>query len=395
MIHLYPIILMQYYQWGGYMLIFYTAGESHGRGVFSFLDGLPAGLKVDRDLIDADLARRQKGYGRGGRMAIEKDVVDVLSGIRGGITLGSPVLMAVWNRDFENWKEYMDPWDIAGGRELHTPRPGHADLSGAARFRHLDLRNVLERSSARETAGRVAAGGLLRSLLGSLGITAHSWVRRIGDAVYEGDFDRAQTDQSSVFCPDPQTTISMENSIDEMQALGDTIGGEFKVVIEGVPAGIGSYTQWDQRLDTIISSHLMSIPGIKAVQIGRGIDCARLPGSLLHDEITASRPVRRKSNNAGGMEGGVSNGEPIEVACTMKPIPTLKKGLETIDIRDGSAARARYERSDYCAVPAASVVGEAMMIIALSKAILMSFASPNMEALGKAFALQRTYWESL
>ena len=377
------------------MLIFHTAGESHGRGVFAFLDGLPAGLTADKDLINADLARRQKGYGRGGRMTIEKDEVDVLSGIRGGITLGSPVLMAVWNRDFENWKKHMDPWDIDGGRELHTPRPGHADLAGAARFRHHDLRNVLERSSARETAGRVAAGGLLRSLLKSLGISAHSWVRRIGDAVYDGGFYRGNSDQSSVFCPDPQTTISMEGIIDEMKAAGDTIGGEFKVVIEGLPAGIGSYTQWDQRLDTLISSHLISIPGIKAVQIGRGVDCAWLPGSQVHDEITASRPVIRKSNNAGGMEGGVSNGEPIEVTCTMKPIPTLKKGLETIDIRDGSAARAQYERSDCCAVPAASVVGEAMMIIAVSKAILMSFASPTMDALKHAFAVQRTYWESL
>ena len=340
-------------------------------------------------------ARRQKGHGRGGRMAIEMDEVDVLSGIRGGITLGSPVLMAVWNRDFENWKEYMDTWDIVPGRELHTPRPGHADLAGAARFRHSDLRNVLERASARETAGRVAAGGLLRSLLDSLGISAYSWVKRIGDAVYEGGFDRGLRDLSRVFCPDPQTTLSMETIINEKKALGDTIGGEFKVVIEGLPAGIGSYTQWDQRLDTLIASHLMSIPGIKAVGIGRGIDCAMLPGSLLHDEITASRPVSRKSNNAGGMEGGVSNGEPIEVTCTMKPIPTLTKGLETIDIRDGSPARAQYERSDCCAVPAASVVGEAMMFIAVSKAILMGFASPNMDALKQAFSAQRTYWESL
>jgi len=377
------------------MLIFYTAGESHGRGVFTFLDGLPAGLKVNRDLIDADLARRQKGYGRGGRMAIEKDKVDVLSGIRGGFTLGSPVLMAVWNRDFENWKDTMDPWDIAPGRELFTPRPGHADLAGAARFHHHDLRNVLERSSARETAGRVAAGGLLRSLLQQLGISAHSWVIRIGDASYEGGFDREQRDLSSVFCPDPHTTVSMERVIDVVKDSGDTIGGEFKVVIEGLPAGIGSYTQWDQRLDTQISSHLMSIPGIKAVQIGKGIDCGRMPGSLVHDEIITSRPVARNSNNAGGMEGGVSNGEPIEVTCTMKPIPTLKKGLETIDIRDGSKARAQYERSDHCAVPAASVVGEAMIIIAVSKAVLSSFTSPTMEGLEMAFASQRAYWESL
>lgn len=377
------------------MLNFYTAGESHGRGVFCFLDGLPAGLEVDRDLIDSDLARRQKGYGRGGRMLIEKDRVDALSGIRGGITLGSPVLLAVWNRDFESWKQYMDPWTIVPGRELYTPRPGHADLSGSARFRHTDLRNVLERSSARETAGRVAAGGLLRSLLNRLGIRAYSWVTRIGDAAFTGSFNLQERDSSSVFCPDPLSTASMEEVIDEARNTGDTVGGEFKIVVEGLPAGIGSYTQWDQRLDTVIASHLMSIQGIKAVQIGLGTDCAKLPGSRVHDEIVASGPVRRKTNNAGGMEGGVSNGENIEVTCTMKPIPTLERGLGSIDIRDGSAARARYERSDYCAVPAASVVGEAMMIIAVSKAILACFPSTCMNILVQAFASQRSYWESL
>jgi chorismate synthase len=377
------------------MLIFYTAGESHGRGVFTFVDGLPAGLKVAKDLINTDLERRQKGYGRGSRMSIEKDQVDILSGIRGGFTLGSPVLMAVWNRDFNNWQDYMDPWKIIEGKELYTPRPGHADLPGAARFRHKDLRNVLERSSARETAGRVAAGGLLRSFLKTLGVEAFSWVRRIGDAAFDGEFDTQLRDSSSVFCPDPDTTIDMEKIIDEIKENGDTIGGEFRVVLTGLPAGIGSYTQWDQRLDTLVSSHLMSIPGIKAVQIGKGIDCARLPGSQIHDEIEPSVPKSRKSNNAGGMEGGVSNSEPIEVTCTMKPIPTLKKGLGSIDIRNGSAVKAQYERSDYCAVPAASVVGEAMVIIAVSTAIINSFPSPNMDALAEAFDAQKAYWESL
>jgi len=377
------------------MLIFYSAGESHGRGTFSFLDGLPSGLTVSRELIDADLSRRQKGYGRGGRMAIEKDRVDVLSGIRGGKTIGSPVLMAVWNRDFENWKEYMDPWDIIPGKELYTPRPGHADLAGAARFGHTDLRNVLERSSARETAARVAAGGLLRSLLKSLNIEAVSWVKRIGDVSFEGGFDPEKRDSSSVFCPDQDASDAMEKEIDAVKESGDTIGGEFRITITGIPAGIGSYTQWDQRLDTIISAHLMSIPGIKAVQIGMGIDCARLPGSMIHDEIIPSKPKKRATNNAGGIEGGVSNGESIEVTCTMKPIPTLQKGLASIDIRTGSALMAQYERSDYCAVPAACVVGEAMMIIAISKAILMSFPLPTMEALDKAFSVQRSYWESL
>ncbi len=377
------------------MLTFYTAGESHGKGVFSFLDGIPAGLRVNRDMIDADLARRQKGYGRGGRMAIEKDRVDVLSGIRGGVALGSPIMLAVWNRDFENWKEYMDPWSVQPGKELYTPRPGHADLAGAARFGHTDLRNVLERSSARETAGRVAAGGLLRSLLGALGIDVYSWVLRIGKAHYEGPFDRASRDSSSVFCPDPDITLAMEKQIDEVRENGDTIGGEFKIVLTGLPAGIGSHTQWDQRLDTSIAAYLMSIPGIKAVQIGKGVECAELPGSQIHDEILPGNPKRRASNNAGGVEGGISNGQPIEVRCTMKPIPTLQKGLKSVDIRTGESVRAQYERSDYCAVPAASVVGEAMLIIAVSSAILASFGLPDMASLTPAFDSFRKRGESL
>jgi chorismate synthase len=377
------------------MLVFSTAGESHGRGVFAFLDGLPAGLKVDRSMIDADLARRQKGYGRGSRMSIEQDAVDVLSGIRGGYTLGSPVLLAVWNRDFENWKKHMDPWAIQPGRELHTPRPGHADLAGAARFHHHDLRNVLERSSARETAGRVAAGALLRSFLASLGMGAHSWVTRIGPAAYTGTFHREKRDASSVFCPDENTTREMEAAIDEASDQGDSLGGEFVVVLEGLPAGIGSYTQWDQRLDALLASHLMSIPGIKAVQAGKGVDCAKLRGSMLHDPILPTHPKSRASNNAGGMEGGVSNGEPIELTCTMKPIPTLRKGLPSVNMHDGSLVQASYERSDVCAVPAASVVGEAMAIIAVSCAIMNSFAQPSMESMFKAFNDHRRYWESL
>ncbi len=377
------------------MLKFYTAGESHGRGVFTFIDGLPAGLAVSRELIDRDLARRQMGYGRGGRMKIERDQIDVMSGIRGGKTLGSPVVGAVWNRDFENWQELMDPWSIKPGKELYTPRPGHADLPGAARFKHQDLRNVLERSSARETAGRVAAGGILRSLLHELGLEAHSWVSRIGQVAFDGPFDIEKRDASSVFCPDAEASKAMEAEIDRIMEDGDTIGGEFKVVLTGMPAGIGSCTQWDQRLDTAIAAHLMSIPAIKAVQSGMGIDCGILPGSRVHDEIEATSPKAHTTNNAGGVEGGISNGEDIVLTCTMKPIPTLKRGLGTIDIRDGSAVHADYERSDYCAVPAASVVGEAMLIIAVCSVILENFPSANMDALKEAFESQRRYWESL
>lgn len=377
------------------MLVFSTAGESHGRGVFSFLDGLPAGLRVDRGVIDADLARRQHGYGRGARMAIEHDRVDVLSGIRGGLTLGSPVLLAVWNRDHDSWKPYMDPWETAPGRELHVPRPGHADLPGAARFRHADLRNVLERSSARETAGRVAAGGLLRCFLSALGIDVHSWVSRIGPAAYDGPFDRRAREESRVFCPDAGASGLMEQAIDHAAGEGDSLGGEFVLVIDGLPAGVGSCTQWDQRLDALLSMHLMSIPAIKAVQIGAGTACGGLPGSRVHDPILPGRPPARSSNNAGGLEGGMSNGEAVVARCTMKPIPTLARGLASVDLRDGSPVRAGYERSDVCAVPAASVVGEAMGIIAVSCAILAGFGQPVMAALQEAFQGHRRYWESL
>ena len=377
------------------MIEFFTAGESHGRGIFALIDGLPAGLTVKREYIDADLSRRQMGYGRGGRMQIEKDRVDVLSGIRGGETLGSPVLLAVWNADFANWQQLMDPWQIEEGRELFTPRPGHADLAGAARFRHQDLRNILERSSARETAGRVAAGGLFRALLAELGIRAYSWVSAIGNVRSDAAYDAALCDKSSVFCPDAAKTAAMEALIDRAQQEGDTLGGEFRVVLEGLPAGIGSCTQWNRRLDTLVSAHMMSIPGIKAVQIGIGTAAGTEPGSGVHDEIHPGHPPLRKTNNAGGLEGGISNGEALVVTCTMKPIPTLKKGLATIDIRDGQAHRAEYERSDCCAVPAASVVGEAMLMIAVSSMIIDDFAAPNMEMLRENFERQRNYWSSL
>jgi chorismate synthase len=369
------------------MLSFSTAGESHGRGIFAMLDGMPAGLKVLRDTIDNDLKRRQAGYGRGNRMKIEKDRVDVLSGIRGGKTLGSPVLLAVWNADYENWKEYMDPFCIIPGKELYTPRPGHADLPGAIRFGHKDLRNVLERASARETAGRVAAGGFLRCFLEELGIKVSGWVTNIGGVKYDGAFDFDKRDASSVFCPDTDASQKMCSAIDEAIKEGDTLGGAFKIEASGLLPGIGSSTQWNKRLDTIIASFMMSIPAIKAVQIGAGVDCASVKGSQLHDEIFATGIHR--TNNAGGVEGGISNGEKIIVTCTMKPIPTLIKGLSSIDIRDGKEKMAQYERSDYCAVPAASVVGEAMLIISIATAIMNDFGQANMEELKAAYEEHR------
>jgi chorismate synthase len=365
------------------MLTFLTAGESHGRGVFAFLEGIPAGLNISKEVIDKDLARRQMGYGRGGRMKIEKDRVDVLSGIRGGVTLGSPVLLAVWNADFENWKSYMDPFSIVPGKELYTPRPGHADLSGAIRFGHKDLRNVLERASARETAARVAAGGVLRCLLSELGIDVYGYVTEIGKTRFDGMFNIVKRDASSVFCPDAGITIEMELEIDKAVKEGDTLGGVFRTEATGLPAGIGSSAQWNKRLDTFVSASMMSIPAIKAVQIGRGFEAGTVRGSELHDEIYEGG--MRKTNNAGGMEGGISNGENIVATCTMKPIPTLMKGLNSIDIRNGAETRAGYERSDYCAVPSASVVGEAMMIISIASAILDDFGQASMAELKYAF----------
>lgn len=365
------------------MLTFYTAGESHGRGIFAFLDGIPSGLNIPREVIDNDLARRQMGYGRGGRMKIEKDSVDVLSGIRGGITLGSPVLLAVWNADFENWKSYMDPFSIVPGKELYTPRPGHADLPGAIRFGHKDLRNVLERASARETAGRVAAGGFLRCLLNELGIKVYGFVTAIGKVRFNGAFDIIKRDASSVFCPDPLVSEEMEQEIEKAIKEGDTLGGDFRIEVTGLPAGIGSSAQWNKRLDTLISAFMMSIPAIKAVQIGKGVESGAMRGSVLHDEIYAGG--RRATNNAGGIEGGISNSKNIIVTCTMKPIPTLIKGLNSIDIRNGAETMAQYERSDYCAVPAASVVGEAMMIISIVSAILDDFGQANIDELKYAF----------
>lgn len=365
------------------MLTFYTAGESHGRGIFAFLDGIPAGLDISKEVIDNDLSRRQMGYGRGGRMKIEKDSVDVLSGIRGGLTLGSPVLLAVWNADFENWKSFMDPFSIVAGKELYTPRPGHADLPGAIRFGHKDLRNVLERSSARETAGRVAAGGFLRCLLKALDIEVYGFVTGIGKVRFDGAFDITKRDASSVFCPDLAVSEKMEQEIEKAIKEGDTLGGDFRIEVTGLPAGIGSSAQWNKRLDTMISAFMMSIPAIKAVEIGKGAESGAMRGSVLHDEIYAGG--KRKTNKAGGIEGGISNGENIVVSCTMKPIPTLLSGLNSIDIRSGAEVKAQYERSDYCAVPAASVVGEAMMITSIAGAILSDFGQANMAELKYSF----------
>ncbi|WP_456436554.1 chorismate synthase, partial [Thermovibrio ammonificans] len=362
------------------MLRFYTAGESHGKGIFAYLEGFPANFPVDFNFINREMARRQKGYGRGGRMKIEKDRVEFLSGVRLGKTLGSPILMAVWNRDYKNWKEIMrpEPGQLPPEKKVTRPRPGHADLPGVLKYGFDDVRNVLERSSARETAGRVAAGALCKDLLRRLGIEVGSFVLSIGSAqvpmeAIEGKsfkelFENAENSQVRIPVSDPEVEETFKREIDGAKAKGESLGGVFVVFATGVPVGLGSHTQWDKRLDGRIAQAIMSIQAIKGVEIGLGFEAARLPGSKVHDEIFYSqeRGFYRLTNNAGGIEGGITNGEPIVVKAAMKPIPTLYKPLRSVDIKTKEPFEASVERSDVCAVPAAAVVGEAMLAIVIT-----------------------------
>ena len=366
-------------------LRFLTAGESHGPSLGVVVEGLPAGLKVDVAFINHALWRRQQGYGRGGRMAIEKDRVEILSGVRHGHTLGSPVLMLVRNRDWENWKDTMsvEPVKDTSGQRLTMPRPGHADLAGVIKYSHSDVRNVLERASARETAARVVAGGLCALMLKSFGIEIRAHVVSIGfhSIDMEPTWDELEgVEESPLFCCDKRAEEEMIEAIEEAKAEGDTLGGVFEVRAKGVPVGLGSYVHWDRRLDTRIAGALMSIPAIKGVEIGMGFECSAFPGSSVHDELYPSEagPIR-KTNRAGGIEGGVSNGEEIVVRCAMKPIPTLMKPLSSVDLLTGEPVSAAKERSDVCAVPAASVVGEAMLAIVLADALLEKTGGDSMD----------------
>jgi chorismate synthase len=364
-----------------------TAGESHGPSLGVVVEGLPAGLFVDLDWINHQLRRRQQGYGRGGRMAIESDRVEVLSGVRHGLTLGSPVLMLVRNRDWENWRDTMSVEPVKrDSRERFTmPRPGHADLAGVIKYRHSDIRNVLERASARETAVRVAAGALCSLLLSELKVETRSHVVSIGSKGVKqspswDEIEKAK--DSPVFCCDSRAEAEMMKEIDKAKAQGDTLGGVFEVRAKGVPVGLGSHVHWDRRLDTRIAAALMSIPAIKGVEIGPAFENAALPGSLVHDQLYPSTegPVRN-SNRAGGIEGGISNGEEIIVRCAMKPIPTLMRPLASVDLSTREAVSAAKERSDVCAVPAASVVGEAMLALVLADALLEKTGGDSMEEL--------------
>jgi chorismate synthase len=394
------------------MLRFLTAGESHGQALVAVVDGLPAGLTVDEAAINQDLARRQAGHGRGQRMRIETDRVEILSGVRRGVTTGGPVSLQVRNRDWQNWQRTMHvgpapPAEATGAlREPVTrPRPGHADLAGALKYEHRDIRDVLERASARETAARVAAGALARALLAQVGIEVTSHVIAIGPVALPHDrapIDvtaiRDVPDDSPLRCVDPAVEAAMVAAIDAARSAGDTLGGAFEVVATGVMPGLGSYAQWDRRLDGRLAQALMSIPAIKAVGIGLGPTSAALPGSLVHDEVVLGTVeghrdpdtgLARPTNRAGGLEGGVTNGEAVRVTGYMKPISTLMRPLRSVDLESFTDAPAAIERSDVCAVPAAAVVGEAMVCLVLADAVLERYGADTVAGVEAGIAATR------
>ena len=378
------------------MFTFRTAGETHGPALVTVVEGLPAGMGFDRNAVNRELARRQIGYGRGDRMQIERDEVEVLSGVRFGRTLGGPVAMLLRNRDWENWRDKMA--QEGRGRRipaLTTARPGHADLPGVLKYGHRDVRNVLERASARETAARVAAGSLARMILREVGMEIAGHVVSIGKVCVSretrGCWERAVTsEKSDLRMADPAAARKAIAVIDRAKRTGSTVGGTVEVIARGVPPGLGSYVSWDRRLDGRMAQALMSIPAIKGVEVGGGFPLAVLSGNAVHDEIFPGKgkenrllgrlflPVHRKTNRAGGVEGGMSNGEPLVVRAAMKPIPTQGNPLRTVNIRGWKRADAHRERSDVCAVPACSVVAEAMVAIVLASAFLEKFGGDSM-----------------
>jgi len=374
------------------MLRYLTAGESHGKALVGIIEGFPAGMTIEKELVDNDLARRQQGYGRGGRMKIEQDQVEVMSGIRGGVTTGSPVAYLIVNRDYENWKEGMDPFlgDLDYKRVVH-PRPGHADLPGALKYGLRDVRPVLERSSARETAARVAAGSMARQLLHVFGMEAACHVIQIGDAVLEKQpisFSQlAQAENSPVRCISEEAGQQMMRAIDNAKTAGDSLGGIVEVRVKSVPVGLGSHVQWDRRLDAQLAAALMSIQAIKGVEIGDGFLTAAQPGSQVHDQIYHSeeKGYYRQTNHAGGIEGGMSNGEELVVRCAMKPIPTLMKPLKTVDMDTHEPYDAVKERSDTCAVPAAAVVAELVTVFTLAQAFMETYGKDSLEEMKRCW----------
>ncbi len=379
------------------MLRFTTAGESHGPGLVTIVEGLPAGLEIDRDRVDRDMARRQLGHGRGGRMKIESDSVEIRSGVRHGRTLGSPVAVLVANRDYANWGERMNPWPVdAEVEEVHTPRPGHADLAGLLKFGHDDVRNVLERASARETAARVAAGALAKELLRALGVEVASHVIQIGSVKAPereplGLDDFAGVDDSPVRCLDETAGAAMVEEINRLRKANESLGGIFEVRAFGLVPGIGSHVSWEERLDGRLAHAVVSIQAVKGVSVGEAWEVAGLPGSESHDEIFYSEELGwyRQTNRAGGVEGGMTNGEPLVVRGALKPISTLTKPLRSVDTETLEPAQALRERTDSTVVPAAGVVAEAMVALVLAGAFREKFGGDHIDDARAALAAYR------
>lgn len=365
------------------MLRYFTAGETHGKCLTVIVEGMPAGVDISIDEINKYMAKRQKGYGRGGRMLIEKDSAEILSGVRGGVSLGSPIAMQIKNRDWENWSEIMGTETSNGEKAVEFPRPGHADLSGGMKYDHKDLRNVLERASARETAARVAVGALVRQLIEPFGITLNSHVVSIGEVSDTADindesfFERVEN--SPVGFADEAAAKKAMEYIDNIKANGESCGGVVETVISGLPVGLGSYVHYDRKLDARLAFSVMSIQAIKGVEIGMGFLAAQTCGSKVHDEIVYNNGFSRLTNNAGGIEGGMTNGEPVIVRAAMKPIPTLYNPLRTASIIDKTEHKASVERSDACAVPACSVVVEAAAAFEIANAFVEKFGGDCME----------------
>jgi len=382
-----------------HMLRYFTAGESHGEALVAFLSGLPAGMTVDQAFVDRELWRRQQGYGRGGRMKIESDRARFLSGVHHGRTIGSPIAILLENRDWQNWKESLpvESGDPEKHKRVASPRPGHADLAGALKYDFAEARYVLERASARESAARVAIGAVAKLLLRELGMETLSHVIAVG-AVSIADREicwrqietLAHQNDVLLSCADPEAEPHMKEEVDKALRTGDSVGGVFEVVAHNVPPGLGSYAQWDERLDGLLAAAVMSLQAVKAVEIGSGIQAAQSPGSAVHDEIGYQREAgfsgfTRTRNNAGGIEGGVSNGQEIRIRGYLKPISTLRRPLQSVDFSTREPVKAAYERSDVCVVPAAGVAAEAMVALTLARCALEKFGGDSLKETKRNF----------
>lgn len=382
---------------------FLTSGESHGKCLNAIIEGIPAGIRIKASVINEDLARRQVGYGRGGRMKIEKDTVEIKSGVRFGKSTGAPICLEIKNKDYENWQDVMnteyqeypaqETIKKIEEKSFTRLRPGHADYAGSVKYNFTDLRDVLERSSARKTAIEVAVGSVAKQILKEFGIMGFSHVIQIGNVkldFYPKTYTliKEKAEQSDVRCADDLTADRMRNAIDEAAQAGDTLGGKFEVIFGNLPVGLGSYVHWDRALDGRLAQAVMSIPAVKAVEIGAGVEAASLRGSQMHDEIfVKNKTIYRQTNNAGGLEGGMTNGEALVIKGTMKAIPTMRKALATVDIKDMKPASAHFERSDTCAVPACAVVAEARVAIILADELLTKIGGDNFVEMKEHYGL--------